>query len=214
MDSQLSASEVRAAGRRRAAHHAEPAGGAERRARGDARRAGDRVGRHQPRRPTPGWPSSPAPAGRSRQAATSAMVERQIGNYDLVTSMLSEMSDLVYNMANCEKPIVSAINGVAVGAGLVVALLADISICADRREARRRARPARRRGRRPRRHHLAAAVRPGQGEVLPADRRDGHRRGSRADRPGRPRRCPAMRCCPRRCGSPTTWPPARSWPSG
>jgi enoyl-CoA hydratase len=44
--------------------------------------------------------------------------------------MLTEMSDLVYNIANCEKPIVSAINGVAVGAGLVVALLADISICA------------------------------------------------------------------------------------
>jgi enoyl-CoA hydratase len=45
--------------------------------------------------------------------------------------MLSEMSDLVYNMLNCEKPIVSAINGVAVGAGLVVALLADIAICAE-----------------------------------------------------------------------------------
>src|SRR3989440_11100785 len=40
------------------------------------------------------------------------------------------MSDLVYNMANCEKPIISAINGVAVGAGTVVALMADISICA------------------------------------------------------------------------------------
>ncbi len=44
--------------------------------------------------------------------------------------MLSEMSDLVYNIINCEKPVVSAINGVAVGAGTVVALLADISICA------------------------------------------------------------------------------------
>jgi enoyl-CoA hydratase len=58
------------------------------------------------------------------------MVERQIGDYGLVTHMLAEMSDLVYNMVNCEKPIVSAINGVAVGAGMVVALLADISICA------------------------------------------------------------------------------------
>jgi enoyl-CoA hydratase/carnithine racemase len=44
--------------------------------------------------------------------------------------LLSEMSDLVYNMINCEKPIISAINGVAVGARLVIALLADISICA------------------------------------------------------------------------------------
>jgi enoyl-CoA hydratase len=60
-----------------------------------------------------------------------AMVQRQIGDYARVTSMLSEMSELVYNMANCPQPIVSAINGVAVGAGLVVALLADISICAE-----------------------------------------------------------------------------------
>ncbi len=71
-------------------------------------------------------------AGRAFSAGGDlAMVERQIGSYDLVTRMLKEMGDLVYNMANCEKPIVSAINGVAVGAGLVVALLADISICAD-----------------------------------------------------------------------------------
>ena len=39
-----------------------------------------------------------------------------------------EARDLVYNIINCNKPIVSAINGVAVGAGLVAALLADISI--------------------------------------------------------------------------------------
>jgi enoyl-CoA hydratase len=60
-----------------------------------------------------------------------AMVQRMAGNYDRTARMLSEMSDLVYNMTNCEKPIISAINGVAVGAGLVVALLADISICAE-----------------------------------------------------------------------------------
>ena len=113
-----------------------------------------------------------------------AMVQRQIGDYGRVTSMLSEMSDLVYNMVNCPQPIVSAINGVAVGAGLVVALLADISICAAGRPARRRARPARRRGRRPRGDHLAAAVRHGPGPVLPAHRRDGHRHRGGADRPG------------------------------
>jgi enoyl-CoA hydratase len=60
-----------------------------------------------------------------------AMVERMAGDYDRVSGMLHEMSDLVYNIINCEKPVVSAINGVAVGAGLVVALLADVSICAD-----------------------------------------------------------------------------------
>jgi enoyl-CoA hydratase len=59
-----------------------------------------------------------------------AMVKRIAGDHDRVAHMLSEMSDLVYNMINCEKPIVSAINGVAVGAGTVVGLLADISICA------------------------------------------------------------------------------------
>ena len=60
-----------------------------------------------------------------------AMVERMAGDYDKVTRMLSEMSDLVYSLINCDKPVVSAINGVAVGAGLVVALLADVSICAE-----------------------------------------------------------------------------------
>ncbi|MGH3438445.1 MAG: enoyl-CoA hydratase/isomerase family protein [Sciscionella sp.] len=60
-----------------------------------------------------------------------AMVERMAGDHDRVSHMLSEMSDMVYNIINCEKPIVSAINGVAVGAGLVVALLSDISICAE-----------------------------------------------------------------------------------
>ena len=60
-----------------------------------------------------------------------AMVERMAGNYDHVTHMLKEMSELVYNIINCEKPVVSAINGVAVGAGTVAALLADIAIAAE-----------------------------------------------------------------------------------
>jgi enoyl-CoA hydratase len=59
-----------------------------------------------------------------------AMVKRLAGDHDRVAHMLSEMSDMVYNMINCEKPIISAINGVAVGAGTVVGLMADISICA------------------------------------------------------------------------------------
>jgi enoyl-CoA hydratase len=59
------------------------------------------------------------------------MVQRMVGDHNRVAHMLTEMSDLVYNMINCEKPVVSAINGVAVGAGLVVALLSDISICAE-----------------------------------------------------------------------------------
>ena len=60
-----------------------------------------------------------------------AMVERIAGDYDRVQHMLKEMSDLVYNIIDCEKPIVSAINGVAVGAGTVAALLADVAIAAE-----------------------------------------------------------------------------------
>ncbi len=59
------------------------------------------------------------------------MVERMAGNYEHVSHMLKEMSDLVYNIINCDKPIVSAINGVAVGAGTVAALLADVAIAAE-----------------------------------------------------------------------------------
>jgi enoyl-CoA hydratase len=60
-----------------------------------------------------------------------AMVERMAGDYDRVSHMLKEMSELVYNIINCDKPIVSAVNGVAVGAGTVAALLADVAIVAE-----------------------------------------------------------------------------------
>ncbi|MEA2623448.1 MAG: enoyl-CoA hydratase [Chloroflexota bacterium] len=53
---------------------------------------------------------------------------------DYFLSVMEDMqgaSDLVYNMVNSVKPIISAINGVAVGAGLVVAMMADISIMAE-----------------------------------------------------------------------------------
>lgn len=59
------------------------------------------------------------------------MVEDAYRNYDEVVRILDEARDLVYNMLHCSKPIISAINGPAVGAGLVVALLADISIAAE-----------------------------------------------------------------------------------
>ena len=44
------------------------------------------------------------------------------------TRVFEEARDLVYNVINCPKPIVSAMTGPAVGAGLAVGLLADISI--------------------------------------------------------------------------------------
>ncbi len=58
------------------------------------------------------------------------MIEENINDYDARIRAWKEARDLVYNIIDCNKPIVSAINGVAVGAGLVAALLADISIAA------------------------------------------------------------------------------------
>lgn len=59
------------------------------------------------------------------------MVEDSYRDYDEIVRILEEARDLVYNILRCRKPIVSAINGPAVGAGLVVALLADISIAGE-----------------------------------------------------------------------------------
>lgn len=59
------------------------------------------------------------------------MVEEAHRDYDEIVRILEEARDLVYNILHCRTPIVSAINGPAVGAGLVVALLADISIAGE-----------------------------------------------------------------------------------
>src|SRR5690606_33077435 len=44
--------------------------------------------------------------------------------------ILREARDIVFNVIDCAKPIVSAVHGPAVGAGLVAALLADVSVAA------------------------------------------------------------------------------------
>ncbi|HEY3834898.1 MAG TPA: enoyl-CoA hydratase/isomerase family protein [Acidimicrobiia bacterium] len=49
-------------------------------------------------------------------------------DYAVRTRVMREARDIVLNVVNCSKPIVSAIHGVAVGAGLVAALLADVSV--------------------------------------------------------------------------------------
>ena len=59
------------------------------------------------------------------------MIEGSLGNAEAVAQTMQEAGDIVHNMINLDKPVVSAINGVAVGAGLAVALLADISIAAE-----------------------------------------------------------------------------------
>src|ERR1022692_3620036 len=56
------------------------------------------------------------------------LIEEMAADFAVRARVLREARDLVYNVINCSKPVVSAMDGVAVGAGLVVGLLADISI--------------------------------------------------------------------------------------
>ena len=59
------------------------------------------------------------------------LVDTMIADFDTRMRVWKEARDMVYNLINCSKPVVSAINGAAVGAGLVLAILADISIAAN-----------------------------------------------------------------------------------
>ena len=58
------------------------------------------------------------------------LVEEMALDFDVRARVWKEARDLVYNVINCGKPIVSAMHGPAVGAGLVAGLLADVSIAA------------------------------------------------------------------------------------
>lgn len=56
------------------------------------------------------------------------LIKDMIDDFETRARVWREASDLVYNVINCSKPIVSAMRGAAVGAGLVAGLLADVSI--------------------------------------------------------------------------------------
>src|SRR5207237_9777715 len=56
------------------------------------------------------------------------LVEEMANDFHVRARVWREARDLVYNVINCSKPIVSAIHGPAGGAGLVAGLLADVSI--------------------------------------------------------------------------------------
>lgn len=71
-------------------------------------------------------------AGRAFSAGGDlGMIESFCHDLDKISSVMKEASDIVYNIANLDKPVVSAINGAAVGAGLAVALMADVSIISE-----------------------------------------------------------------------------------
>jgi len=58
------------------------------------------------------------------------LLQGMLDDFAVRTRVLREARDLVFNVVNCSKPVVSAIHGPAVGAGLAAALLADVSVAA------------------------------------------------------------------------------------
>ncbi len=60
-----------------------------------------------------------------------AMVERMTTDYTATLEQWRDAKAVVDEMLASVKPIVSAVNGVAVGAGLAVALLADVSVMGE-----------------------------------------------------------------------------------
>src|SRR5919199_5761244 len=56
------------------------------------------------------------------------LIEQMVGDFEGRILTMREARDICYGVVNCSKPIVSAMTGPAVGAGLAVGLLADVSI--------------------------------------------------------------------------------------
>src|SRR5262245_66464684 len=68
-------------------------------------------------------------AGRAFSAGGSfELIDDMIGDYAVRTRVLREARDLVHNVIDCSKPIVSAMHGPAGGAGRVVGMPADVSV--------------------------------------------------------------------------------------
>jgi enoyl-CoA hydratase len=56
------------------------------------------------------------------------LIDEMVADWDTRVRAWREARDIVYNVINCSKPIVSAIEGPAVGAGLSAAMVSDIVI--------------------------------------------------------------------------------------
>ena len=57
-----------------------------------------------------------------------ALLEEMASDWNVRTRAWREARDIVYNVINCSKPVVAAIEGPAVGAGLSAAMVSDIVI--------------------------------------------------------------------------------------
>jgi enoyl-CoA hydratase len=70
-------------------------------------------------------------AGKAFSAGgTFDLIEQLAEDYAARARVMREARDMVYGVIDCGKPVVSALHGPAVGAGLVIGMLADISIAA------------------------------------------------------------------------------------
>jgi enoyl-CoA hydratase len=56
------------------------------------------------------------------------MIQGIVDDFEVRVRSMREARDIVMNIIDCQTPVVSAMRGVAVGAGLVCGLLADVSI--------------------------------------------------------------------------------------
>ena len=56
------------------------------------------------------------------------LIHDMIADWDTRIRVWREARDIVYNVINCSKPVVSAIEGPAVGAGLSAAMVSDIIV--------------------------------------------------------------------------------------
>ncbi|MCB1547278.1 MAG: enoyl-CoA hydratase/isomerase family protein [Hyphomicrobiaceae bacterium] len=61
-----------------------------------------------------------------------ALLEEMTADWQTLARVWKEASDIVYGVINCSKPVVAAIQGPAVGAGLAAALVADITVAGKR----------------------------------------------------------------------------------
>src|SRR5450759_1788694 len=57
-----------------------------------------------------------------------ALLDKMSSDWEARTQAWREARDLVYNIINCSKPIVAALQGPAVGAGLSAAMVSDIVV--------------------------------------------------------------------------------------